>query len=100
MDEPSVETLLSVAEAIRIIDATPIHSRAVEMPLDQCTGMHLAKAILADRDFPSFDKSQMDGFAVRCDDVQTVPTELKVVGEIPAGRASQRAIRAGETMAI
>src|SRR5207237_798161 len=55
---------------------------------------------VSDRDYPPFDKSLMDGFAVRCADVQRAGAELEVIGEIPAGKSAQRAIGAGQAMAI
>jgi molybdopterin molybdotransferase len=42
----------------------------------------------------------MDGFALRCADVERPSVELKVIGEIPAGKSADRAIGRGEAMAI
>jgi len=48
-------------------------------------------------DLPPFASSAMDGYAVRAADL---PGRLPVVGEIAAGRPAQRALAAGEAMAI
>jgi molybdopterin molybdotransferase len=62
--------------------------------------MVLAEQVLADRDYPPFDKSLMDGFAVRCVDVAGASATLKVVGEVAAGQSATRALAPGEALAI
>src|SRR5438874_7205065 len=76
MSEPAVSDLLTVAQAISIIDATPVAPRLVEVPLQEAQGLRLAEDLRADRNYPPFDKSLMDGFAVRCADLPK--GELKV----------------------
>lgn len=100
MSEPDVSQLLSVAEAIAIIDAVEVTPRVVEVPLDRADGFRLAREIVADRDYPPFDKSLMDGYAVRCADVATTPVELRVAGEIPAGSEAARGLAPQEAIAI
>jgi molybdopterin molybdotransferase len=48
-------------------------------------GRVLAEAILADRDFPPFDRATRDGYAVGAEDLAQIPTRLQIVGEIKAG---------------
>jgi molybdopterin biosynthesis enzyme len=68
MSEQPVATLLTVSQAIAILDATPLTQRVIRLPLDAALGHRLAVEIAADRDDPPFDRSQMDGFAVRIAD--------------------------------
>src|SRR5439155_1601723 len=56
-------------------------------------GRYLQEAIRADHDYPDFDKSLMDGYAVIAADTRTVPRSLRVLQEIPAG-ADPGALRA------
>ena len=56
-----------------------------QVPLLASLGRTLADEILADRDFPPFPRATRDGFAIRAEDVQVVPAELKVVGQVRAG---------------
>jgi len=49
----------------------------------------LAKDIFSDTDMPPFDKSAMDGFACRLEDIKT---DLEIIEEIPAGRAPKKTI--------
>jgi molybdopterin molybdotransferase len=100
MSEPDVSNLLSVLQAIRIIDAVSVQPRVIRLPLGAADGLRLATDLTSDRDYPPFRKSQMDGFAVRSDDVSRTPADLKVVGEIPAGKTPDRDVGPGEAMAI
>lgn len=56
-------------EALRIVlDHTP-RLEAVEVPLIDAVGACLAEPVAGDLDLPPFDKSAMDGYAVRAADV-------------------------------
>src|SRR5687768_18525009 len=100
MSEPDVSDLLSVAQAIAVIDAADVSSRAIEVPLHDADGLVLAQDVRADRDYPPFDRSLMDGYAVRTTDTAHVPVDLEVVGEILAGASSARGFADGETIAF
>ncbi|MEI7435817.1 MAG: gephyrin-like molybdotransferase Glp [bacterium] len=67
---------------------------------DRCLLHYLAQAILADRDIPAADRSAMDGYALRANDVAGAPVTLRVVGELPAGSAAQPALASGECVRI
>jgi molybdopterin molybdotransferase len=58
----------------------------VEVSLDFAYGRVLAEQVAADRDFPPTDRSAMDGFAVRAEDLGQGVTELEVIGEVRAGQ--------------
>ena len=73
---------------------------AEQVVLDQCAGLHLSEDLISDRDAPPFDKSLMDGYAVRAVDLGKLPRELTVVGWIAAGGVAATPLRAGEAMAI
>jgi molybdopterin molybdotransferase len=85
MSELDVSQLISVERAREIIDAAKLALRIAELPLGECSGLRLAGALKADRDFPPFDKSLMDGFAVRTSDLAVTPREMMVAGHITAG---------------
>jgi molybdopterin molybdotransferase len=53
-----------------------------DLPILDAAGRILAEDIAADRDYPPFDRSARDGFAVRSADV---PGELAILGEVRAG---------------
>ena len=100
MGEPDVSALLSVSQAIEIIDSTPVTPRVQSIDLADAHGLVLAQDILTDRDSPPFDKSLMDGYAVRARDVASERAALRCVGEIAAGAIEIKPIQPGETAAI
>jgi molybdopterin molybdotransferase len=88
-----------------------VEHHAAQLSPDDCetvdliyaTGRVLAESITADRDIPPFPRSTRDGYAVRSADVGTLPTELKVVGEIKAGPLPgivDPSLNRGETFSI
>lgn len=97
--ETDVAKLLSVDQAIAILDGVPVQPRLREVPLLDAQGLRLAEDLRADRDYPPFDKGLMDGYAVRCADA-TPGAELELVGEVAAGQAPQRHLRPGEAIAL
>src|SRR5207248_10199538 len=56
--------------------------------------------VVADSDLPPFDRSQMDGYAVRASDVQQTPSRLRIVGESAAGKGWHQEMRQGEAVRI
>ncbi len=100
MAELDVSRLLSVQEAIDLIDRIQVSPRQVKLSLREAENLRLAQDIAADRDYPPFDKSLMDGYAVRAADLSLLPAMLKVVDEIAAGQWPKRAVEAGEAVAI
>jgi len=100
MSEPDVSGLLSVQQATRIIDSVPVSRRVMTVALSEADGLRLARGLSADRDFPPFDKSLMDGYAVRQADMSGDGARLRVVGKIAAGQTPQRTVGAGEAIAI
>jgi molybdopterin molybdotransferase len=92
--------MIPVEEAIRIVveKAGPL---AVEgVPLEDALGRVLAEEVAADSDLPPFDRAQMDGYAVRSEDLRETPARLRVVGESAAGRGWRGTLRAGEAARI
>jgi molybdenum cofactor synthesis domain-containing protein len=70
------------------------------VPLGELVGRVLAENILADSDLPPFERSQMDGFAVRAEDIADAPVELRIVGESAAGRGCDGTIGPGQAVRI
>ncbi len=96
--------LISVLEAQANICAQ-MHTLEEEVcALTELCGRILAIDILARVDLPPFDNSSMDGFAVIAADTseasQHNPLELKIIGEIPAGKSVELEIRRGTTARI
>ena len=82
-------TLLSVDQARERILSHFQPVTTETLPLAGCSNRVLAQDISATSDFPPFNNSSMDGFAVRAADVVDAtpdsPRGLRVVADIPAG---------------
>lgn len=74
----------------------PVEPRA----LDRCLHHYLAQPVPADRDIPAADRAAMDGYAVRADDVTSVPVTLRVVGEVAAGSPARPPLASAECVRI
>jgi molybdenum cofactor synthesis domain-containing protein len=92
--------MIPVSEAINIVREKTGALPTERMALADARGRYLAEDIVADSDLPPFDRSQMDGYAVRAGDVQSVPARLKIVGESAAGRGWHQEMKRGEAVRI
>src|ERR1700686_3983411 len=63
-------------------EVPPKRGERETVPVLSAAGRILAEDIAADRDYPPFDRSARDGFAVRAADG---PGELCIIGEVRAG---------------
>src|SRR5258706_9938043 len=92
--------MIPVSEAIQIVqDKTPqLESELVA--LTEALDRVLSEDVTADTDLPPFDRSQMDGYAVRAADVQNLPAQLRIVGESVAGGGWHNEMRGGEAVRI
>lgn len=92
--------MIPVEEAIRVVieKAAPLPSEGVA--LSDALGRVLAEEVAADTDLPPFDRAQMDGYAVRSEDLRETPARLRVVGEAAAGKGWRGTLGAGEAVRI
>jgi molybdopterin molybdotransferase len=67
--------------------------------LARACGRVLAQPVAADRDYPPFDRSIRDGFAVRAEDAVSGAT-LRCIGEIKAGSGFDGVVGPGECVQI
>jgi molybdopterin molybdotransferase len=92
--------MISVAEAIQIVRQQTHLLPAESVPLQDALGRVLAVDVVADSDLPPFDRSQMDGYAVRAGDVQSAPARLRIVGESAAGKGWHNQLEEGQAVRI
>jgi len=92
--------MIPVSEAISIVlQQTPkLETDSVE--LSDSLGRVLAEEIIADSDLPPFDRAQMDGYAVRAEDVAIIPARLRIAGESAAGKGWHHEMKSGEAVRI
>ena len=89
--------MISVIEAQKMIDQCVRSLDAEAIPLADVHGRVLREAVASSEEIPPFDRSAMDGYAIRADDAAD---EFEVVGEIRAGDAVQREIAPGKAIRI
>ena len=100
MTEPDVRGHINVAQAISIVDSVAAPMRVATLDADACLARRLATPVVADRDLPPFDKSLMDGYAVRSGDLAGGVATLQVVGTIAAGSGGTFDLEPGQCAAI
>jgi molybdopterin molybdotransferase len=100
MSELDVSNLMTVEQAMAIIDAFPVHPRTQRVKINQSSDRFLSENLKSDRDSPPFDKSLMDGYAVRAADVSKIPCQLTIAGTVAAGGSSTSALQPGQAIAI
>jgi molybdopterin molybdotransferase len=91
--EEAREKVIATVRALR----GPLATETVE--LSRASGRILAQPVTADRDYPPFDRSIRDGFALRADDAVPGAT-LRCIGEIKAGSGFDGVVRPGECVQI
>lgn len=96
---------LTVEQAL---EALLTHSKIIEetevVPILQARGKVLAEDMVAELDNPPFDKSPIDGYACKAEDIADAskehPAELKVLEEIDAGQYSNITVEKGQAVRI
>ncbi len=91
---------LSVSEALaRILDG--VEALAAErVAIGEAHGRVLAAPLSAGHTQPPFDASAMDGYAVRGEDIASLPVGLRVTGESAAGRGYRGSVGKGQAVRI
>lgn len=96
--------LIPVKDAQKIIDNIEIKLDIERISLEEAYNRVLAEDIYALLDSPSFDRSAMDGYAVKAEDTfgssETKPSYLKIVDRIGAGDTSKVVLKSGEAIKI
>ena len=96
----ALSEIISVDAALQLIREHTSALRPDRVGLFEALGCFLGEDIVADSDLPPFDRSQMDGYAVRAADVQNVPSQLRIIGESAAGRGWHQEMQAGQAVRI
>jgi molybdopterin molybdotransferase len=89
-----------VAQALDHVLSHAVPLPPEQVPLDDALGRVLAADLEALRTQPPADVSAMDGYAARASDVATAPVELRVIGEVAAGRPFTSAVGTGQAARI
>ncbi len=96
---------ISLEQAIELLNMNHnIKTFTEELPLLKCLGRVLGQDVFANHDQPPFDRSPLDGYAVRGEDLFTAtvdtPVKLTVVDEVCAGHVSLKQLEEGQAVRI
>lgn len=92
--------MLSVSEALAIVLDRVEALEAEQIELSSALGRVLREEIRADMDLPPFDRSRMDGYALRSEDVKSIPARLQLIGEVAAGSVFNGRVGPGQAVKI
>jgi molybdopterin molybdotransferase len=99
-----VNSMLSYSEArqkvIEVASGVPRPLRRTPVEIEDAFGRILSTPVLADRDYPPFDRSTRDGFAVRSGDAQVPGARLECIGELRAGGQFDSKVGPGQCVEI
>ena len=103
---PEFLKLIPPVEALTLfLDNLPVHTlQTEELEVSHAAGRVTAAAVSSPEALPAFDRSSMDGFAVRAADTygcsDSLPAYLALVGEAPMGAAPSFSIGQGQAAVI
>jgi molybdopterin molybdotransferase len=83
--------ILELSQAVAEVETVPLHLALHRV---------LATSVVSKLDFPHWDNSAMDGYALRWADLQAGINHFQIVSEIPAGVAPTQSIQAGQAARI
>ncbi|MBK0384464.1 molybdopterin molybdotransferase MoeA [Pedobacter sp. SD-b] len=92
--------MISYQKALNIVLSKSKSFGLEEIDLEDALGRVLAEDIVAPRDFPPFNRSAMDGIALRFEDLETGIREFKCLETVFAGAENKFEIQTGECYKI
>ncbi len=92
--------MITFKEAQQIITGLSGSFGTETVVLENALGRILAEPVVADRDYPPFNRATMDGYAMQLDDIEKGIVEFKVVENIFAGQVSIIGLTSGQCYKI
>lgn len=92
--------MISIVSAFELLEQNVGRLPNVNTPLENAVGRTLSQDILADVNSPPHDKSVMDGFAIRSQDVADGQRRLEIVDTIIAGDSPSVQLQQGQASRI
>ncbi len=94
---PKQMSMIRIEEAYQLVSGAVAKTGTEKIDIQESLHRVIAEDIVSDVHMPPFDKSAMDGYACRKDDLQN---PLKVIETIPAGNAPEKTVESGECAEI
>ncbi|MBI9069181.1 MAG: molybdopterin molybdotransferase MoeA [Salinivirgaceae bacterium] len=89
--------MISFQEALNIVLDSPVETKIERILFYESLGRILAKDVVSDINMPPFNKSAMDGYAIKKEDIEK---ELTIIETIAAGQTPQKEIVTGTASKI
>ena len=89
--------MISFQEAFHIVTDIPVHTNTERIAFTDAVNRVLAEDIISDMAMPPFNKSAMDGFACRKEDIHSSLKEIEIIA---AGKVPQLSIEKGQCSRI
>jgi molybdopterin molybdotransferase len=89
--------MIRFEEASKIVIDSAVQVDAETVALTESLGRILARDVVSDMDMPPFDKSAVDGYACRREDLKE---ELEIIEVVPAGKMPEKRVSAGKCIKI
>lgn len=92
--------MLSIEDALSLVlaECKPLPPKKIS--LSDALGCCLAQEVISDIDSPPHDKSLMDGYAVRSEDLRAGVTEFEVIEEVLAGQVPTKSVEKNQATGI
>jgi len=99
-----LSSLIYLNEAIEKGKKVKPKIRVRSVPVEEALGLYASQDIRSPKDFPPYDRSAVDGFAVSANDTisssRLNPSIFKIVGDIAASSSSLPSLQRGEAARI
>lgn len=92
--------LISIDEALALIQSTPSALTAEQLPLTECLNRYLAQDVYSGVDLPTFSQSAVDGYAICSSSENLQDLVFEVIGEIKAGSELDHQLLQGQAIRI
>jgi molybdopterin molybdotransferase len=96
---PAAGAMISIDEALALVLERLTPLAAERVPIAEATGRVVAEDAASAVDLPPFDRSAMDGYAVRAADTAP-PVALRLVGDVAAGEVAGAELEPGTAARI
>ncbi len=92
--------LISIDEALALIQSTPSALTAEQLPLTECLNRYLVQDVYSEVDLPTFSQSAVDGYAICSSSENLQDSVFEVIGEIKAGSELDHQLLQGQAIRI
>ncbi|MBU9711490.1 gephyrin-like molybdotransferase Glp [Evansella tamaricis] len=95
---------ISVSEAVQRVMQYTKKGKIEYIDIEEARGRYLGEAVYADHNIPPFDRTPLDGFAIRSEDTSNAssnrPVHLEVIETVGAGNMVKQPVKPGQAVRV